>query len=193
VVVVHDYLARLVGKELVDDILTAGGRHYAPSAAEVYVPVEFADAAYRYGHSQIRHEYRLRAGRRARLLFPDLMGFGPVPADHRLDLEQIFDFPQRPPAQRAKKIDGSLSQSLIALPRQVTGEVIDRAYESLAVRDLLRGAATGLPSGEAVAAALGAPTLTVEQIGPDWQGGTPLWLYALKEAGCLGDGTGLAR
>jgi hypothetical protein len=53
-VVVHDYLARLVGKELVDDVLTAGGRHYGPSAAEVYVPVEFADAAYRYGYSQIR-------------------------------------------------------------------------------------------------------------------------------------------
>jgi hypothetical protein len=107
-VVVHDYLARLVGKELVDDVLTAGGRHYAPSTAEVYVPVEFADAAYRYGHSQIRHEYRLRAGGRARPLFPDLMGFGPVPADHHLGLGQIFDLPQRPPAQRARKIDGSV-------------------------------------------------------------------------------------
>jgi hypothetical protein len=103
-------------------------------------------------------------------------------------MAQIFDLPDRPPAQRAKRIDCRLPDSLIRLPRQVTGDVTDDAYKSLAVRDLMRGMATGLPSGEAVAAALELPALTVEHMGPDWESGTPLWLYVLKEAECLGDG-----
>ncbi|SRR5258708_3667959 len=103
-------------------------------------------------------------------------------------MAQIFDLPDRPPAQRAKRIDGRLPNSLIRLPHEVTGDVPDEAYISLAVRDLMRGMATGLPSGEDVAAALGTPALTIEQIGPGWESGTPLWFYVLKEAECLGDG-----
>jgi Animal haem peroxidase len=185
---VHDFLPRLVGRHLVDDVLVADGRYYSPSSGEVYVPLEFADAAYRYGHAQIRSAYRLRPGGPAVPLFPDLIGFGPVPTSHHLDLAQIFDLPDRAPAQRAKRIDGRLPSSLIALPQQVTGDVPDEAYSSLAVRDLMRGVATGLPSGEAVAAALGVSALTTEQIGPGWEGGTPLWFYILKEAEYLADG-----
>ena len=187
-VVLHDFLPRLVGSRIVDDVLVTGGRHYAPSPAEVYLPLEFADAAYRYGHAQIREAYRLRADGPAVPLFPDLIGFRAVPADHHLDMAQIFDLPDRPPAQRAKRIDGRLPDSLIRLPGQVTGDVTDDAYKSLAVRDLMRGTATGLPSGEAVAAALEIPALTVKNIGPGWESGTPLWLYVLKEAECLCDG-----
>jgi hypothetical protein len=187
-IVLHDFLPRLVGSGIVDDVLVLGGRHYAPSAGEVYLPLEFADAAFRYGHAQIRDAYRLWAGGPAVPLFPDLIGFRPVSADRHLDLAQIFDLPDRPPAQRAKRIDCRLPDSLIGLPRQVTGDVTDDAYKSLAVRDLMRGMATGLPSGEAVAAALEVQALTVEHVGPGWESGTPLWLYVLKEAECLGDG-----
>jgi hypothetical protein len=134
-IVVHDFLPRLVGHRVVDDVMATGGRHYAPSADEVYLPLEFADAAFRYGHSQIREAYRLRADGPAVPLFPDLIGFRPVSADRHLDMAQIFDLPGRPPAQRAKRIDGRLPDSLIRLPRQVTGDVTDDAYTSLAVRD----------------------------------------------------------
>jgi Animal haem peroxidase len=187
-VVVHDFLPRLVGSQIVDDVLVAGPQHYAPSSEGVYLPLEFADAAYRYGHAQIRDAYRLRADGPVVPLFPDLIGFRELPADHHLDMAQIFDLPDRPPAQRAKRIDGRLPNSLIRLPHEVTGDVPDEAYISLAVRDLMRGMATGLPSGEDVAAALGTPALTIEQIGPGWESGTPLWFYVLKEAECLGDG-----
>jgi hypothetical protein len=62
------------------------------------------------------------------------------------------------------------------------------AYRSLAVRDLLRGEATGLPSGEAVAAHLGVPVLDAAHRGDGFDGGTPLWYYLLKEAEHLGGG-----
>jgi len=187
-VVVHDFLPRLVGPDLVEQVLSEGGRWFAPEPGEGYIPLEFADAAYRYGHGQIRHTYRLTADGPAWPLYPDLVGFGPLPADRRLDLTQIFDVPGHAPAQRAKRLDGRLAGSLIGLPEQVTGAVDTEAYRSLAVRDLLRGETTQLPSGEAVAELMGVPALTAEQVGHPWPEGTPLWFYILKEAEHLGAG-----
>jgi heme peroxidase len=181
-IVVHDFLPRLAGPDLVGEVLAGGGRWFAPKVSQGFIPLEFADAAYRYGHGQIRHTYRLVADGPAVPLFPDLAGFGPLPADRRLDLAQVFDLPGHPPAQRAKRIDGRLAASLIGLPEQVTGAVDADAYRSLAVRDLLRGENTGLPSGEAVARLLDVPALAPEELDKTWPHGTPLWFYILKEA-----------
>ncbi|MEU8224144.1 peroxidase family protein [Kribbella sp. NPDC048915] len=175
-IVVHDFLPRLVGQPLVTEVLEDGGKWFAPEPMQAFIPLEFADAAYRYGHGQIRHTYRLVANGPELPLFPDLVCFGPPP--HELDLTQLFDVPGRPPAQRAKRLDGRLPASLIGLPEQVTGAVDESAYRSLAVRDLLRGDTTGLPSGESIAKLLGVPPLTDDT----WPGGTPLWFYILKES-----------
>ena len=148
------------------------------------MPVEFADAAYRYGHSQIRETYRLQADGPLRRVFPDLVGFGPI-GDRRVDWSLLFDVPGHPPAQRSKPIDGRLARSLIELPEAITGAVEDQAYHSLAARDLERGLGTGLPSGEAVAREIGAQPLSTEEVGlasQGWVGETPLWLYVLREA-----------
>jgi hypothetical protein len=61
------------------------------------------------------------------------------------------------------------------LPADITGTVDDDDQASLAFRDLLRGTATGLPSGEAVARHLGEPPLTPDEIGLaalGWRGET---------------------
>jgi hypothetical protein len=47
-------------------------------------------------------------------------------------------------------------------PRRFTGDVEIDAYRSLAVRDLLRGSATSLPSGESVADAMGIAPLRAD-------------------------------
>jgi hypothetical protein len=187
-IVVHDFLPRLVGRQLVEQVLAEGGRWFAPASGAAFIPLEFADAAYRYGHGQIRHSYRLVDGGPAVPLFPDLVGFGPLPPDRRLDLAQVFDLPGRAPAQRAKRLDGRLAASLIGLPEQVTGAVDAPAYRSLAVRDLLRGRTTELPSGEAVARLLGVEPLADDETGRSWPHGTPLWFYVLKEAELRGGG-----
>jgi heme peroxidase len=181
--IVNDLLPRLAGDDLVRELLRDGLRHYRPDP-EPFVPVEFADAAYRYGHSQIRQLYRLQPDGPRRPVFPDLMGFGPV-GDRWVDWSLMFDVPGHPPAQRAKRIDGRLTRSLIELPEAITGRVDEPAYHSLATRDLERGEATGLPSGEAVARAIGAAPLTAEEVGltsQGWVGETPLWLYVLRES-----------
>jgi Animal haem peroxidase len=189
-VILREFLPTLVGSELTDRVLDFGADLYRPGD-DPYIPFEFADAAYRYGHSQIRERYQVNQHLKPCPVFPDLIGFCEVPPERRVDWSLLFDVPGRPPAQRAKRIDGRLPESLIALPQAITGVGETDAYASLANRDLQRGQAIGLPSGEAVARALGVEPLSEEQIGlaaSGWRGETPLWIYVLKEADALHDG-----
>jgi Animal haem peroxidase len=189
-VIVNDYLPRLVGPELVGSVLDDGPRFYRP-AGEPRIPLEFADAAFRYGHSQVRDSFELNMYSGPLRLFPDLVGFRPVPAELAVDWTRLYDVKGARPAQRAKLIDGRLARSLIELPVAITGEVELGAYHSLAGRDLARGNAYGLPSGEAVAEAMGEAPLGDDPLGlraAGWWGETPLWLYFLAESARRGRG-----
>jgi hypothetical protein len=183
-VVVREFLPSLIGGELTGMLIRGDRRFYRPND-QPFIPLEFADAAYRYGHSQIRHAYRLSGGSAAVPIFPDLIGFRPVAPEHRVDWSRLFDSAGAAPADRAKKIDGRLVGSLIALPVVITGACEVEELHSLAVRDLERGEAVGLPSGEAVARLLGEAPLTADEVGAraaGWPGETPLWYYILREA-----------
>jgi hypothetical protein len=189
-VLVNDFLPRVVGQDLADDAIAHRPKYYEVDG-DPYIPFEFADAAYRYGHSQIRARYKVNAEAEPVPLFPDLGGFQPVPANLKVDWAFLFDLPGRPPAQRSKRIDGCLPASLLRLPLSITGEVDVDAYHSLASRDLQRGQAIGLPSGEAVAATIDTEPLTADEVGlaaHGWDGETPLWFYVLREADVRGDG-----
>jgi hypothetical protein len=183
-----------VGAELVDSIVEQGPRFYRPDGVP-RIPFEFADAAFRYGHSQVRDSFELNPHSGALRLFPDLVGFRPVPAELVVEWSRFFDVEGARPAQRAKLIYGRLARSLIELPAAITGEVELGAYHSLAGRDLARGSAYGLPSGEAVAQVMGEAPLTDDPLGlraAGWAGETPLWLYFLAESASRGRGEQLA-
>lgn len=181
-VILNDFMPSLVGAELTETVLQDGPRFYHPEG-HPFIPVEFADAAYRYGHSQIKGDYQVRERGPRFPVFPDLAGFRPLAPEHSVDWRLLFDVPGQPSAQRAKPIDGQLPASLIQLPESITGTVEITAYRSLAARDLQRGQGTGLPSGEAVARAVGAKLLSRPELAlGNWQGETPLWLYILREA-----------
>jgi len=190
-IIVNEFLPLVAGAGLVDALLLEGLRWYRPEG-QAWIPLEFADAAYRYGHSQIRRGYRLRADGPALPLFPDLIGFRPVPASRRVDWSQLFQFPGgRPAPQRAKRIDGRLARCLLELPMAITGQVEVAAFRSLATRDLQRGQSYGLPSGEALARHLGEPPLNADEVGlaaHGWEDETPLWYYLLREAAVRGGG-----
>jgi hypothetical protein len=189
-VILREFLPTLIGEDLAADLLGTGARLYQPGD-DPYIPFEFADAAYRYGHSQIRSLYRINDTQQPMPVFPDLIGFGPVPDTHAVDWRLQIDVAGEPPAQRAKRIDGRLPASLIELPTQISGAAAGDDYASLANRDLQRGQAVGLPSGEAVARFLAIDPLTAEEVGlgeHGWSGETPLWLYILREASFLHNG-----
>lgn len=182
--VLNEFLPALVGQTLADKVLRQGPHWFRPGRGG-FIPLEFAGAAYRYGHSQIRHRYRLNLQTDPVPLFPDLLGFRAVPRERTVDWTLFFDAPAATPAQRCKKIDGKLVRALIELPVAVTGECETEDYHSLAMRDLQRGQGVGLPSGEAVARHIGIVPLTAEQVGiasTGWRGETPLWYYILREA-----------
>jgi hypothetical protein len=183
-IVLSEFLPTLVGQTLVNEVLQEGPKWFRPKHSG-FIPLEFADAAYRYGHAQIRHRYQLNLHTDPVPLFPDLLGFRAVPPDGTVDWKLFFDAVGTTPAQRSKKIDGKLVRALIRLPVAVTGECEIEDYHSLAVRDLQRGQGVGLPSGEAVARHIGVAPLTAVQVGiasTGWKGETPLWYYILREA-----------
>jgi hypothetical protein len=185
-VILREFLPALIGAELAAELLDQGPDLYRIDRDDPFIPFEFADAAYRYGHAQIRPSYQVNREFGPVPVFPDLMGFGPVPPEHTVDWTLQIDVPGCPPAQRAKRIDARLPGPLISLPTQVSGEAPGTDYASLANRDLQRGQAVGLPSGETLARRLDVPVLTSAQIGLDgWEGRTPLWFYILKEAEVL--------
>jgi hypothetical protein len=189
-IVIHELLPGLIGAELAAEILADGPRYFR-TGDEASIPLEFADAAYRYGHSQIRHSYQVNDGFGPVPLFPDLMGFGEVDTGKAVDWTLFFDGDPERQAQRAKRLDGRLPRSLIALPYQISGEQQGSDYSSLAVRDLQRGQAVGLPSGEAIARHMGVDCLSAGELGlaqAGWTDETPLWLYILKEADVHGEG-----
>ena len=184
-----------MGEAETRNLLAHGPTLYRPGEAP-QIPLEFADAAYRYGHSQIRDRYLINRATEPLPLLPDLIGFEPVPPERVVTWSMLFDVPGNPPAQRAKRIDGRLPESLIKLPAAITGSVDEEAYHSLAARDLQRGQATGLPSGETIARALGVVPLSGEEVGlaeRGWDAETPLWYYVLREADVQQNGDRLGQ
>lgn len=135
------------------------------------MPVEFSVAAYRFGHSMIRPQYRLNTTIERRPIFStddddaaDLGGFRPIPVDWAIDWQFLIDLqhgkkpepgdplfdPIARKPQLAYKIDTSLVSPLHDLPARVASNP-----SILALRNLQRGAIFELPSGQAVAKELG--------------------------------------
>ena len=56
--VVHDYLKTVTMPGLVDKILLGGNQHYAPlPSGELFAPIEYSVAAFRFGHTMVRGGY----------------------------------------------------------------------------------------------------------------------------------------
>lgn len=183
-IVVNEFLPLTVGEELMNDVLSNCPRFYSYEPRP-FIPVEFADAAYRFGHSQIRLSYALNDGSEQLSVFPDCGGTCPVPHDRVLDWAYFFDTDSERPPQASKRIDTILAHSLIDLPTSVVGTTEIPEEHSLAYRDLVRGEALDLPSGEAIARAIGVEPLNAGEVGLSalgWKSETPLWYYILKEA-----------
>lgn len=183
-IVVHEFLPLTVGEDLMQDLLRNGLRIYTYTDAP-FIPVEFADAAYRYGHSQIRSRYTLNGFGTQGQIFPDYAGTRPVTYDHVVDWKYFFRVNAQHPPQSSKRIDTLLAHTLIDLPVAVVGTTTIPEERSLAYRDLVRGEALDLPSGEAIARAMGVEPLSRDEVGLaalGWKSETPLWYYILKEA-----------
>jgi heme peroxidase len=175
------------------------------------MPVEFSVAAFRFGHSMIRAEYQLNTAIQRPIFSPDrddLGGFRPIPKGWAIDWQRFINLGDgaNPQAggglpdqaarttQMASKIDTSLVSPLRDLPSQIAPN-----QPMLALRNLQRGATFGLPSGQAVAKALGLTPIPDDElvigkatahakrkplvkIAKSFACNAPLWAYILSEA-----------
>jgi hypothetical protein len=202
-IIVHDFLPRIVGQDVLDRLLVQGADGKVRVRSSLYkprnplrpmMPVEYAVAAYRFGHSMIRAEYELRDTTDSSLTVPifspdgrDLRGSRPLPAEFVVDWNYFYEIPGvEGPDDRnmARLIDTQVARPLHDLPPTVIAPTAG-AILALAERNLLRGKRLGLPAGQDVAAAMGQPQLSNTDLGladPRWSGKAPLWFYLLKEA-----------
>lgn len=191
-IVVHEFLPTVGDPVVVRDVDHNGPRFFRPGD-HPFMPVEFSVAAFRAFHPSVRSSYQVNESFTGKI-FPDdpdtptnprtdLRG-GPVDAAHAVDFSFLFPTdPGREP-QHAKKIEAKLNTQLLDLPVSAVPGAADgalaRPVASLAVRNLLRSEALGLPSGQDVARKLGVVPLTDQEL--DFDGPAYLWYYILKEA-----------
>ncbi|TQQ82633.1 peroxidase [Halonotius terrestris] len=194
-IVLEEFLPTICDEDIVDDVRQQRAYYTPGQGEEPYIPVEFSVAAYRYGHSQIRERYRVNSETKADLFGhgDDAfgMGFQAPSADEAVDWRYLFDLkdPDIVP-QSARAIDPLMSPDLLDLPFIES----ESWRSSLASRNLVRGKRLGLPSGQAVARAMGIEPLSNEEIGfdqalaelddhdPPADIEAPLWHYILAEA-----------
>ena len=201
-IVLREFLPAIVGRSVVNSLVTRASDGTVTIELDLYeptnnpfIPVEFAAAAYRFGHSMIRPDYRLNNeifafvfGRPNDPPLTHLGGNRMLPDFWQIKWPLFFKFPRRGVPQKSRKINGKLAGPLMSLPTSVIGEREREAHperRSLATRNLLRGKALGLPSGQAVATAMGETPLSNSALGLSgggWGGEAPLWFYILKEA-----------
>lgn len=188
-IVFHEFLPLTVGDELVGELMCSGPK-LCRFEGRPFIPVEFSDAAYRFGHSQIRERYDINSRLRGVPLFPTLVGICPVTPDRQVDWKLFFAFRGEPLPQASRRIGPQLVATLMRLPEALVGQKARPEFSSLASRDLYRGHSVRLPSGEAVARAMGFKPCTPTELktsNATWAE-TPLWLYVLAEAELQQDG-----
>ncbi|HEY0813069.1 MAG TPA: heme peroxidase family protein [Pseudonocardia sp.] len=225
-VILNDFLPRIINADVLEDLTTDGqydrGKlKFFHWRHRPFMPVEFSVAAYRLGHSMIRPGYRLNDN----ILLPifpvpdkglpeGLTGFRAMNPFWGIDWGRFIDLDTRSDGtdnpddeathrrlQFAYRIDTSLVEPLAGLPPSVAGD----PPPSLAQRNLLRGLELDLPTGQAVARAMGVHPLSdseiiigkavdapgdgdvlgsideVEGLEP-FRENCPLWTYILAEA-----------
>jgi Animal haem peroxidase len=250
-IVLNDFLPKVCDRKVYDAIKPSANDHKGPHLShytthgDAYIPVEFAVAAYRFGHSMVRPSYSLNSTvlttptakfedehghmhnfgrvpifvRKSKANTDAMNGFGePLPDFWGIDWGFFFGelgkHPNKKPQvpQPSYRIDTKLVNPLGNLP-EFAAMNVKQPFESLAFRNLVRGASMGLPSGQRIARMMGlkeSEILTDAELWhkrcdgdtvEDWgegkgilednrmwfQESAPLWFYILKEAEMKGN------
>lgn len=201
--IIQDFLKRVADNEIINDILTHGCRFFRPPITDLYMPLEFSAAAFRFGHSMVRgsYDYNLNfmGDNKATLLrlfdltsfSGELESFDTLPEKWIIEWKRFLDAG----TNTARRIDTQLVDPLTKL-QDMIGKPLPGIEGSLAARNLLRGYLLRIPIGQKVAEVLGFPPLTPQQIiaaaanpeqaellqTSEFSKRTPLWYYILAEA-----------
>jgi hypothetical protein len=194
--VLYDFVERRVGEGEIDRIRHEGRRFYR-FRSRPYMPVEFAAAAYRLGHSMVRERYDhnrvfgptgIAPGTLAFMfhftgksggVIGDLAAvetappFDPMqrfPSNWVIDWRRYVDLGAPRPAGVGFNPSRRLDPFVVPALHTLPGEMGRDGV--LPFRNLKRGVLLDLPSGQDVARAMGLSPLTGDELGTDLGGGS---------------------
>lgn len=203
---IHDYLRTVTLPGVVDEVLAnagADGRRVR-RGGQVFMPLEFSVAAFRFGHSMIRagYDYNRNFGKEANvipeasldLLFrftgqnaePFLGATDALPFNWVIEWDRFVSKTDPDPKHFARRIDTQVVPPLQDMLNQGNASGLDPRVvgilKSLPTRNLLRGYLLAMPTGQRAAAAMGVPVLTDQELR---QGNTAAVDAALTDGGFL--------
>lgn len=181
-IIVNEFLPAVVHEDVLKPYIDGFNNGTLPIAGEInwlskpFISVEFSAAAFRFGHSLIRQNYRLNKIVAGDLF--DFSAFSPIEKYKNIDWRYLLDFGDGK-HQSAKAIDTVLPEALKTLPFIAEDDV-----RNLAARNMLRGQHTfELLTGEEAAQKFDVTPIEkhrlIQECGLD---ATPLWFYVLAEA-----------
>jgi hypothetical protein len=202
----HDFLRTICKPEVYEEVI-GGTRLIDWDATGFSIPIEFSQAAFRFGHSMVRDKYLLNglptgqigspAETALETLFDEAYQLGPIPFRRQVDWDRFLGGESLTGFEFAEFINTGIPLALFHLrPHGVALFVQSVGFHpgelQLPVRTLQRGAATLLANGEQAEEFLrGGDSLRLNHCSAkEWamlddlglRDNTPLWYYILLEA-----------
>ena len=198
-IVRNEFLNYFVLPEILGDIEQYGPRLFKTNGAPPALPIEFTQAAFRFGHSVVQRQYEINRWiglLRLRDLVRKTRDSAALPADRVVDWDR-FTKTWGGNANFAENIDTLISEDMFDLPAAAMPVPWKGKPPPLPEITLIRGSRIGLPSGQEASRIAGVSALRDTQIGFDDNDNeflrarglnekTPLWYYLLREAEFLG-------
>jgi Animal haem peroxidase len=181
-IVLHDFLNRVCDPRIIARTINRGPKFYKALSEPFFLPLEFAVAGYRFGHSMVRRSYDFNVNFNTAgppsvpatlallFTFTALTGqlgfpggnFDTLPENWIIEWEQFF------PTGRnlARRVDTYLVEPLFELTNTLGQPETEGGDDAkrLAVRNLLRGYLLRMPTGQALAKAFGISPLSASAL-----------------------------
>jgi hypothetical protein len=198
-IVRNEFLKYFVLLEVLRDIEKNGPRLFKTNETVPALPIEFTQAAFRFGHSVVQRQYEINQWVglvRLRDLVRKKERSAALPANRVVDWDR-FTKSWGGNANFAENIDTLISEDMFDLPAAAMPIPYKTPPPPLPEMTLIRGSRVGLPSGQEACRLAGISPLHEEKVGFDDDDNdflrarglhekTPLWYYSLREAEFLG-------